>query len=142
MTLDKIIAVSGKPGLYEIISAGKKNIIVHSLADGKRFPISAMSSISTLDSIAIYTDTQEIPLSEVFYSIFQKEDGKEALSHKESANKLTAYFLTILPDYDTERVYTSNIKKIIQWYNILISNQFDFTSLSPEEENDTDESGE
>lgn len=140
MTLDKIIAIGGKPGLYELVSAGKKNLIVHSLVDGKRFPISAMSSISTLDSIAIYTDIKEVPLSEVFYSIFQKEEGKEAISHKEDATKLTTYFTSILPDYDVERVYTSNIKKILQWYNILVSNKFDFTSLDPKET--ADESGE
>ena len=140
MTLEKIIAVSGKPGLYELISAGKKTLIVHSLVDGKRFPISSVSSISTLDSIAIYTDLREVPLSEVFYTIFQKEDGKETISHKENTSKLTEYFALVLPDYDTERVYTSNIKKILQWYNILVANKFDFTSLDPKET--VDESGE
>ncbi len=140
MTLDKIIAISGKPGLYELVSAGKKNLIVHSLVDSKRFPISAMSSISTLDSIAVYTEITEVPLSDIFYSIFQKENGKEAISHKESATNLTIYFTSILPDYDTERVYTSNIKKIIQWYNILVKNKFDFTSLDPKLT--ADESGE
>jgi len=142
MTIDKIIAVGGKPGLFEIISGGKKNIIVESLLDGKRFPISTMSNISSLDSIAIFTYTEEVPLTDVFYSIFKKEEGKEAISHKESAKVLTAYFLEILPEYDTERVYTSNIKKVIQWYNLLVSKQFDFATLEPKEENDIDESGE
>lgn len=143
MTLDKIIAISGKPGLYELVSGGKKNLIVQSLLDGKRFPISAMSNISTLDSIAIYTDIKEVPLSEVFYSIFQKENGKECISHKESADKLTKYFSEVLPDYDMERVYTSNIKKVIQWFNILLNNKFDFETLAPEIEEETnDESGE
>ena len=140
MTIDKIISISGKPGLYELISAGKRNIIIHSLADGKRFPISAMSNISTLDTIAIYTETQEVPLSDILYTMFQKEAGKEAISHKESAKKLTDYFIEILPDYDIERVYTSNIKKIIQWFNILVAAKFDFETLAPVEEND--ESGE
>lgn len=140
MTIDKIIAVTGKPGLYELISGGKKNIIIQSLADGKRFPISAMSNISTLESIAIYTETEEVPLTEVLYTIFQKEAGKETISHKESAAKLTAYFTAILPDYDTERVYASNIKKIIQWYNILVAAKFDFETLVPKENDD--ESGE
>lgn len=140
MTIDKIIAVSGKPGLYELISAGKSNLIIQSLMDGKRFPISALSNISTLDSIAIYTDTQEVPLSEILYTMFQKEGGKEGISHKENAQVLTSYFLEILPDYDTERVYVSNIKKIIQWYNILVAAKFEFEALAPVEEND--ESGE
>lgn len=140
MTLDKIIAISGRPGLYELVSAGKKNLIVHSLVDNKRFPISALSSISTLDSIAVYTEIEEVQLSNILYKIFQKESGKKAISHKESAKTLTDYFLEVLPDYDTERVYTSNIKKILQWYNILVSNKFDFTSLDPKEK--ADESGE
>jgi len=140
MTLDKIIAISGKPGLYELVSAGKKNLIVHSLVDKKRFPISALSSISSLDSIAVYTEIEEVPLSNVLYKMFQKENGEKAISHKESANTLTDYFLEVLPDYDTERVYTSNIKKILQWYNILVDNKFDFTSLDPKEK--ADESGE
>jgi hypothetical protein len=141
MTIDKIIAVSGKPGLYQILSAGKQNLIVQSLADGKRIPITTTNNISTLDSIAVYTYTEEIPLTDVFYTIFQKESGKACISHKENSKKLTDFFLEILPDYDTERVYTSNIKKIVQWYNILVAANFDFTSLAPEN-NDDDESGE
>jgi len=140
MTLDKIIAVTGKPGIYELISGGKKNIIIQSLVDGKRFPISALSNISTLESIAIYTESKEVPLTEVLYTIFQKEEGKQTISHKESAAKLTTYFTEILPDYDTERVYASNIKKIIQWYNILVTSKFEFETLAPVENND--ESGE
>ena len=141
MTIDKIIAVSGKPGLYELISGGKKNIIVQSLTDGKRLPISALSNISALDSIAIYTYTEEIPLTEVLYTIFKKEDGKLTISHKESAKVLKDFFLEILPEYDEERVYVSNIKKVIQWYNILVNKKFDLASLAPKED-EKDESGE
>ena len=146
MTLDKIVAISGKPGLYELISAGKKNVIVHSLSDGKRFPVLAINNISALDSIAIFTLTEEIPLSTVLYTIYKKESGKKAISHKENAKVLTDYFSEILPDYDTDRVYTSNIKKIIQWYSILVDSKFDFTTLEPKKEhskeNQKDESGE
>jgi len=143
MTIDKIISISGKPGIYELITGDKKNIIVQSLVDGKRFPISALSNISTLDSIAIYTDVKEVPLTEVFYTIFQKENGKETISHKESANKLTEFFSKILPDYDIERVYVSNIKKIVQWYNILVTVKFDFETLEPKTEEESDvETGE
>ncbi|HIP47716.1 MAG TPA: hypothetical protein EYG92_01975 [Lutibacter sp.] len=142
MTIEKLIAVSGKPGLYEMVSGGKKNVIVQSLADGKRFPISAVSNISTLDSIAIYTFTEEVPLSDVFYTIFQKEEGKATISHKESGKVLTSFFTEILPEYDTERVYTSNIKKVIQWYNILVDKGFDFTALEPKNEDENDEAGE
>lgn len=143
MTIDKIIAISGRPGLYELISAGKKNLIVQSLVDGKRFPITAISNISTLDSIAVYTEIQEVPLTDVFYDMYKKEDGKEAISHKESAKKLSEYFLEVLPDYDTERVYASNIKKVIQWYNLLVNVKFDFETLAPQKEEETDaETGE
>ena len=139
MTLDKIISISGKPGLYEILSAGKRNVIVQSLVDKKRFPITAVNNLNALDSIAIYTFTEEVPLSEVLYTIYQKESGKPCISHKESKDKLVAYFLEILPEYDTERVYISNIKKVLQWYNILIQAQFDFETLAPT--GDEDKSG-
>ena len=142
MNIEKIIAVSGKPGLYEILSAGKKNIIVRSISDDKRFPIPAFSNISSLDSIAIFTNLGEVPLTEVLYKIYQKESGKTGISHKESATKLTAYFAEILPDYDTERVYVSNIKKVVQWYNILVENAFDFEQINPENTKDEASTGE
>ena len=136
MTIDKIIAVNGKPGLFKVISAGKKNLIVESLTDGKRSSILSINNISSMDTIAIYTYTEEIPLPDVFYSIFEKEAGKETISHKESSQKLREYFLEILPEYDEERVYVSNIKKIVQWYSILLQAGFDFTTIKPEETTD------
>ncbi len=140
MTIDKIIAVNGKPGLFKVISAGKKNLIVESLADGKRSSVLSINNVSSMDTIAIYTYTEEIPLPEIFYSIFEKEAGKEGISHKESSQKLKAYFLEILPEYDEERVYVSNIKKIVQWYTILIQAGFDFTTIKPKDATDeTDE---
>ncbi len=142
MNIEKIIAISGKPGLYEIISAGKKNIIVRSITEDKRRPIPAFSNISSLDSIAVFTNLGEVPLTEVLYKIYQKESGKTGISHKDSAANLTAYFSEILPDYDTERVYVSNIKKIVQWYNILAENAFDFEQLNPEKTKDEATTGE
>jgi hypothetical protein len=142
MTIDKIIAVNGKPGLYHVISAGQKNLIVESLHDGKRLPIRSINNVSSMDTIAIYTYTEEIPLTEVFYGIFEKESGKETISHKESAQKLKDYFLEVLPEYDEERVYVSNIKKIFQWYNILHKANFDFTTIKPEIEAVDEPSGE
>ena len=136
MTIDKIIAINGKPGLFKVISAGKKNLIIESLIDGKRSSILSINNVSSMDTIAIYTYTEEIPLPEVFYSIFEKEAGKEAISHKESSKKLKDYFLEILPEYDEERVYVSNIKKIVQWYTILLQAGFDFTTIKPEEATD------
>ena len=136
MTIDKIIAVNGKPGLFKVISAGKKNLIVESLTDGKRSSILSINNVSSMDTIAIYTYTEEIPLPDVFYSIFEKEAGKETISHKESSQKLREYFLEILPEYDEERVYVSNIKKIVQWYSILLQAGFDCTTIKPEETTD------
>lgn len=132
MEFSKIIAVSGKPGLYEILSQTKAGVIVKSLLDGKRMPITATHNVSLLENIAIFTYEDDIPLAEVFKNIAAKEDSKEAISHKESANTLTSYFSEVLPGYDEERVYTSNIKKVVQWYNILVKAGFDFSTLTEE----------
>ncbi len=128
MEFNKIIAVTGKPGLFQVVSQTKTGIIVESLTDKKRIPILSTHNVSLLENIAIFTYDEEVPLLTVFKSIFEKEEGKETISHKESANKLTAFFSEILPEYDQERVYTSNIKKVIQWYNALIAVGFDFAS--------------
>lgn len=127
MEFNKIIAVTGKPGLFQVVSQTKTGIIVESLTDKKRIPILSTHNVSLLENIAIFTYDEEIPLLNVFKSIFEKEEGKETISHKESGKKLASFFLEILPDYDQERVYTSNIKKIIQWYNALIAVEFDFS---------------
>ncbi len=135
MSLEKIIAVTGKPGLYEIIAQSKGGIIVESLIDKKRFPINAMHNVSVLDNIAIYTHEDEMPLKLILKSISEKEEGAACISHKESNKVLIAYFLEILPNYDDERVYPSNIKKVLQWYNLLVNNKFDFSTI----EEDTEE---
>ena len=138
MSLEKIISVTGKPGLYEIIAQSKGGIIVQSLIDNKRFPIATTHNVSILDNIAIYTYEEEVPLKIVLKSIFEKENGKECISHKESSATLTEYFSEVLPGYDQERVYTSNIKKVLQWYNLLINNKFDFSSISDDDETENE----
>ena len=120
MTLKGIIAISGRPGLFNVIAQGKNNIIVEALSDKKRFPAYATDRLSALEDISIYTYDEDKPLVEIFEAIFDKEEGKKSISHKESANKLTAYLEGIVPNFDQERVYTSDIKKIFQWYNLLI----------------------
>lgn len=135
MEFSKIIAVSGKPGLYSAISQTKTGFIVESLQDKKRFPIASTNNVSLLENIAIYTYEEEIPLLEVFKAIYAKEEGKEAISHKESGNKLADYFSEVLPDYDEDRVYTSNIKKVIQWYNLLVKSGLDFSKVESSQEN-------
>ncbi|QTD37463.1 DUF5606 domain-containing protein [Polaribacter batillariae] len=127
MEFSKIISVTGKPGLYQVISQSKNAIIVESLTDKKRLAINATQNVSLLENIAIYTYEEDLPLLDVFKAMHTKTEGKEAISHKESAKKLEAFFAEVLPNYDDERVYTSNIKKVIQWYNLLVKSGMDFS---------------
>ncbi len=119
MNLTGIIAISGKPGLFKVVTQGKNNIIVESLEDKKRVPAYASDKISALDDISIYTSDEDKPLREIFSDIYKKEKGAACISHKEDAKKLETYLTGILPNYDKERVYLSDIKKIYQWYNLL-----------------------
>lgn len=119
MNLKEILAISGKPGLYKLIAQSRTGVIVEALADGKRFPVAASHNVSSLGDIAIYTDVDEMPLADVFRAIFTKEDGKECMSHKESADKISGYIAEIIPNYDRERVYASDMKKVLNWYNTL-----------------------
>ncbi len=119
MDLSGVISISGKPGLYKVVAQSKNNIIVESLKEGKRSPAYSTDRISALEDISIYTYEDDIPLKEVYIKIFKKEDGKKAPSHKESLNTLTTYLLEVLPNYDEDRVYPSDIKKLFQWYNLL-----------------------
>ena len=135
MEFNKIISVAGKPGLFHAISQTKTGFIVESLVDKKRFPIPSTNNVSLLENIAIYTYEEEVPLLTVFKTIYEKNEGKETISHKESGQKLTAYFSEILPEYDEVRVYTSNIKKVIQWYNLLVKSGLDFSIIETTEEN-------
>ncbi len=119
MDLTGIIAISGKPGLFKVIAQGKNNIIVESLIDNKRIPAYASDRISALDDISIYTYDEDMPLRDLLTSIYEKQGGKEAPSHKENITVLQNYLLEILPNYDQERVYPSDVKKMFQWYNLL-----------------------
>ena len=121
MELDKVMSIAGKPGLYELKAQTRGGFIAESMLDGKKISVNMRHNVSLLSEIAIYTYTEEVPLREIFQKIKEKEDGGEAISHKESKQKLEEYFTEILPDYDVDRVYISDIKKIIQWYNLLIS---------------------
>lgn len=119
MNLTGIISISGKSGLYKVIAQAKNSVIVESLEDKKRVPAYATDRISALEDISIYTIEEDKPLKEVYRAIYDKENGGAAPSHKESEKTLRAYLEGILPDYDKERVYVSDIKKMFQWYNIL-----------------------
>ena len=119
MNIEGIINVSGKSGLHKIVSQGKNSVIVESLTDKKRMPVYSHTGANSLEEIGIYTYDDTKPLSEIFDDIAKKEDCKQAISHKSSTNELNTYFREILTDYDEERVYISDIKKVIQWYNAL-----------------------
>ena len=119
MNLEGIINVAGKPGLYKVVSQGKNTVIAESLADGKKTPLFSHNQSNMLEEIGIYTYDDTKPISEIFDAIAIKENEGQALSHKSSTNQLTDYFREILADYDEERVYISDIKKVIQWYNAM-----------------------
>lgn len=119
MNLDKILAISGKPGLYALKIQTRSGFVAESLIDGKKITVGLRSNVSLLSEISMYTNSEEKPLADVMRNIAIKEDNGPALSHKEDNAKLMGYFAEILPDYDQDRVYPSDIKKVLNWYNIL-----------------------
>jgi hypothetical protein len=134
MNLKEILAISGYGGLFRFISQGRNGVIVEGLTDKKRMNATSSMRVSALDDIAIFTSDKEVPLKEVFRIIFRKEDGKPCIDPKSSNDKLQGYFSEILPDYDQEKVYTSDMKKVFSWYNILLGqNMIDLEEDKPEE---------
>ena len=121
MNLEKILSISGKPGLYVLKVQTRTGFLVESLVDGKKLSVGLKVNVSLLSEISIYTINEEKPLTEVMRNIAIKENEGPAISHKEDNATLVAYFLEILPQYDSERVYPSDIKKILSWYNLLQS---------------------
>ena len=120
MSLNKIIAIAGKPGLYNLIKQTRGGFVAESLINKKRLSVNIQQNVSVLSEIAIYTLEKEVPLKDVFKSIKDKENGnKTSVGPKEGKDKLEEYFFNILPNYDEDRVYASDIKKVIQWYNLL-----------------------
>ena len=120
--LKGILAIAGQPGLFKLVSNTKSGFIVESLIDKKRTPAHATSKISALEDIAIFTEEGDVQLQEVIKNIKEKENGGQAISHKASGNDLKAYMRAVLPNYDEDRVYVSDMKKVFQWYNILQEN--------------------
>lgn len=136
--LKGILAISGQPGLFKLVAEAKNSIIVESLLTGKRMPAYATSKVSSLEDIAIFTQTGEVALKEVFKKMMGKENGNE-IAKKDSGNELKAYFQEILPEYDQNRVYTSDMKKVIQWYNLLQKHNLLIVEEEPVEEEKTEE---
>lgn len=119
MNVDKILAIAGKPGLFELKLQTRSGFLAVSLLDGKKITVGMNSNVSLLTEISMYTYSEEKPLVEILRAIAIKENEGPAISHKEDNAKLVAYFKEILPDYDEDRVYASDIKKLLNWYNIL-----------------------
>jgi hypothetical protein len=120
MDLTGILSISGKPGLYKVVGQSKSTLIVESLMDGKRFPAHSSNRVSSLDDISIYTYGEDVPLREVFSAVYEKLEGKPAIDGKASPEELRKFMGEVYPEFDKERVYNSDIKKLFQWYNALL----------------------
>ena len=141
--LRTILSISGKPGLYKLISRGKNMLIVEAIdATKKRQPVHGADKVISLGDIAMYTDDEEVPLRQVFANVKAKEEGKQTAidPKKASANELHEYMAAVLPNYDRDRVYNNDIKKLISWYNILVNNGMaDFEEAEEEATEETAE---
>ncbi len=137
MDLSKILSISGKPGLYLMVGEAKNNLIVESLLDGKKSPSFAHDRVSTLKEISIYTETEDVALEKVLKNIFDHTGGKPIENPKKaSGDTLKSLFAEVLPEYDRDAVYVSDIKKVFSWYNLLLEKELlEFN----EEENSDDE---
>jgi hypothetical protein len=134
MDLSKILSLAGKNGLFKVVSQAKNAVIVESLIDGKRFPAFGNEKISSLEEISVFTTGDDISLKDVLKAFFVKLDGKPAIDSKSDNIILKKFFLEIVPEYDQERVYVSDIKKMVSWYNLLLQqNLLDFTEEVAEE---------
>ncbi len=143
MDLSKIMSISGKSGLFKIVSQSRGSIIVESLADGKKMPVFATHRSSVLEDISMFTNTEDVPLKEVLWSIYQKEGGKAlSIDLKADGEQLKEYFETILPDYDQERVYASDIRKLFAWYNLLLEHDLISEPIAEENEEEKTAPGE
>ena len=141
MALKDILVISGQGGLFKYISQGRNNVIVESLIDHKRTTIPASTKISMLNDIAVFTENEDISLCEVFKKIQVKENGGVAIPHKSPDAELKKYFAEVLPNYDKDRVYLSDIRKIVMWYNLL--HELGITDFEiPEKEKVEGETGE
>ncbi len=137
---DTILAIAGKPGLYRLVSQGRNMLIVESVDQLKRrIPAGARDRVTSLNDISMYTDDEDKPLMEIFESVKEKENGAPvSLDPKKATTaELAEFMAAVLPNYDRERVYSTDIKKLIQWYNILVNNGYTEFAPQVEEENET-----
>jgi hypothetical protein len=137
MDLEKILSISGHGGLFKMISQARNGIIVEHLETKKRMPAYATSKISALADISVYTDDEDMPLADILKKMYEHEEGGPAMNPKSGSEELKEYFGTVVPEYDRERVYVSDIKRILKWYNIL--QKLDMLDFTEEEKEDTKE---
>lgn len=136
--LKTIVAISGKPGLYKVLSQGKNMLIVENLSDGKRMPAHSSEKVVSLGDISMFTEGEDKPLHEILEAIKVKENGaKASVDAKADNNALRGYFAEIVPDFDRERVYPTDIRKLVQWYNLLV--ETGNTDFAPKEETEAAE---
>ena len=133
MELKDILAISGQPGLYKYVAQSMRGVIVESLLDGKRMNASATSRVSALTEISMFTEGEDIALADVFTNIWNYTGGKEAISHKESAERIQEEFAKVLPEYDRERVHVSDMKKCFAWFNTRVKAGFTEFKLPSQE---------
>ena len=134
MELKEILAISGQPGLYKYVAQSMRGVIVESLIDGKRMNASATSRVSALTEISMFTEGEDIALADVFTNIWNYTGGKQAISHKESAERIKEEFAKVLPEYDRDRVHVSDMKKCFAWYNLLVEAGFTEFKLPSDED--------
>ena len=132
MDLSKIIAVSGKPGLFSLVSQTKSGMLVESLLDGTKIPVFATDRVSALADISIYTTGEDMPLKDVLVAIFKNLNGEKAIDGKADKKEIVAFMDKVYPEWDRERVYPSDLKKLFMWYNILVDHNL--IDDKPEEE--------
>jgi len=133
MDLSKILSIAGKPGLFKVVSQGKNSVIVESLIDSRRTPAFAHEKMSSMEEISVFTTGEDLPLKEVFRTFHTKLEGKPTIDPKSANDALKKFFADMVPDFDRDRVYVSDIKKILSWYNTLLQHGLiDFTEEETE----------
>lgn len=140
MDLSKILSIAGKPGLYQVISQSNRGVVVSSIEEGKKMAIGQTQRVSTLSDISIYTIEGDEPLKEIFEKFHERTEGKPIDIDIQNKQELRNFFLEVLPDHDEERVYASDIKKMIKWFNLLLEKDLlDFSDDDTEESGDDSE---
>ncbi len=133
MELQKILAISGQPGLWEFVAQSTSGVIVESLTDAHRMNVPASAKVSSMGEISLFLETRDEPISRVFEALYKHTGGRPTISHKADPEQLKALFKAVLPDYDRDRVHVSDMKKVVQWFNILVEKGMTDFSIKEEE---------